>query len=109
MTTHDLEALWLKFVNEVEAGYELTLDDYVNDLALRDIWSRVVKSSPASVRGRLSDWLAVLDARMAAATVEVPKRRRRAWQTVPDRIPKTAREELLADLEALGLDDLLGE
>jgi hypothetical protein len=46
---------------------------------------------------------------MAAATVEVPKRRRRAWQTVPDRIPKTAREELLADLEALGLDDLLGE
>lgn len=29
--------LWQQFIAEVEAGYDLTIDDYTNDLSLRDI------------------------------------------------------------------------
>lgn len=106
-TGRDLADLWLDFVREVEEGYEPTLDDYVNDLALRKIWARVANASPEGVRQRVDQWLARLDARLRSATVEVPRDRRKSWQTIPDRIPRKARDELWSDLKALGLDDLL--
>jgi hypothetical protein len=91
-----LIAGWRRFVAEVEQGYPLCLDDYRNDLDLREL---------ISVTG-LDSYVAADDERLRQALIPA---RRPVWETdVPDAFwvrgyPRNASGELLADLKAEGL------
>ncbi|MGH9719885.1 MAG: hypothetical protein ACRD8O_06705 [Bryobacteraceae bacterium] len=88
-------ARWKRFVEEVERGYELGLEDYRNDLDVRGI---------IALAG-LSSEVADLDARFLA---QLTARDRRVWDNAADPFwnfgyPKNASGELLEDLKAEGL------
>lgn len=62
---------WAQVVEEVERGYSLTFDDYLNDVDLRQLIARTVRGVPPSVRDAfagLRDELHALDMRFIAAT-----------------------------------------
>jgi len=62
---------WTQVVDEVERGYSLTFDDYLNDVDLRQLIARALRGVPPSVREQFSglrDSLQELDARFIAAT-----------------------------------------
>jgi hypothetical protein len=51
---------WIRFVRDLERGYELSIDDYTNDLCVRDQIEYVVAATPAylaeKLRARLRPW-----------------------------------------------------
>ena len=64
---------WAQVVEEVERGYSLTFDDYLNDVDLRQLIARSLRAVPPAVRDQLADLresLQALDARFLAATVQ---------------------------------------
>ena len=63
-----LLAAWEATVGQVEDGYDLTLDDYLNDLDARQIIEVVLSAIPEP-DGPLLDRLREADGRMRAATV----------------------------------------
>lgn len=83
---------WREFVEQVERGYSLGLEDYRNDLDIRGIL-RLVGSEDADVLA--------LDARLHAQLIPV---RRRVWESSPGNpfwdfgYPRNAGEELLEGL-----------
>ena len=60
-------AAWEQTAAAIEAGYSLTLDDYLNDLDARQIL-KVVLSAMPDPDGPLLDRLRAADARVRAAT-----------------------------------------
>ncbi len=91
-----LVARWEKFVGEVERGYKLGLEDYRNDLDLRDIIEQ------AGLAGEVS----ASDARLRAALAPSP---RAVWESASGDAfwvwgyPRNASGILLDDLRAEGL------
>lgn len=89
-----LLAKWRKFVDEVERGYRLGLEDYRNDLDLRAILALIEADG---------DELDDLDSRLQAMLIG---HETRVWESAPDDpwwdfgYPKNARGELLGDLRA---------
>lgn len=87
---------WRQFVEEVERGYRLTLDDYRNDLDLRGI---------IAMLGMDSD-VADLDRRLKALLVHTEKR---VWESKPGDpfwdfgYPSNAGKELMQDLVNEGI------
>ena len=67
-----LVGAWERVVATVEGGYPLGIDDYLNDLDIRQIIEVVVSTMPTS-DGPLIDRLRAADARMRAATVPAPR------------------------------------
>src|SRR5262245_9236159 len=64
---------WGQVVEELEHGYSLTFDDYLNDVDLRQLIARALRRVPPAVRdqfGELRDSLQALDARFLTATVQ---------------------------------------
>ena len=59
---------WSNFVDEVAAGYAFGYDDYLNDLAIRDLIERLVRRASVSLRSALLAALAPIDARSIVAT-----------------------------------------
>jgi hypothetical protein len=59
---------WERIVDEVERGYDLTLDDYLNDMDLRDLVARTAPTAPASTRSAMAPRLAAADSRFRSAT-----------------------------------------
>jgi hypothetical protein len=98
-----LIASWRDFVSQVEHGYPLGLDDYRNDLDLRELIAAV----------GLDSRVASEDQRLRNALVSSP---RTIWESsLPDAFwvhgyPRNASGELLADLRAEGLTgEITGE
>jgi hypothetical protein len=91
-------------VEEVERGYELTLDDYHNDLDLRSLVQDVLGGLQADRSEQVLDQIRGLDARFLAATREVSDviatRDRGPWAR---RLPLRPAGELKEDIEAEGL------
>jgi hypothetical protein len=89
---------WKKFVEEVERGYKLGLEDYRNDLDLRGIIGMV----------GLDEQVRDLDRRLEAM---LTARDKRVWESGNGDpfwdfgYPKNARGELLEDLKAEELAD----
>jgi hypothetical protein len=89
---------WLKFVDEVERGYQLGLEDYRNDLDLRGIIQNLGLSSDENIREA--------DERLAKMLIPAQKR---LWESCDGDpfwdygYPKNARGELLTDLRHEGL------
>lgn len=91
-----LIARYERFVDEVEKGYRLTLDDYRNDLDLRGILAQL----------GLDEEVREADGRFRAL---LTGREYRIWESAPGDpfwdfgYPKNAAGELREDLEAEGL------
>ena len=86
---------WRKFVEEVESGYKLGLEDYRNDLDIRGILRML----------GLDDEVQDLDRRLEAALTD---RDKRVWETGPGDpfwdfgYPRSTRGPLLEDLKKEG-------
>lgn len=98
-SVEELEKLlrdWVGFVESVEDSYRLTLDDYDNDLDIRDIIDQVERASPA-VGEKLRQGIGVWDERFTKATRVFPARSTdsRWWYR---RVPVRPGPSLEADL-----------
>ncbi len=88
---------WREFVEQVERGYRLGLEDYRNDLDVRGI---------LELAGAVDDEVRALDERLRAL---LQPAERRVWESAPGDpfwdygYPRNAGEELTADLKAEGL------
>lgn len=101
---------WEATVGQVEDGYDLTLDDYLNDLDARQIIEVLLSAVPEPA-GPLLDRLRDADGRMRAATVPAGgcvwaegaqddwHERRNWWYFV---VPRAPGEDLREDLEREG-------
>jgi hypothetical protein len=109
-----LMAAWEQTAAAIEAGYSLTLDDYLNDLDARQILEIVLRAIPHP-DGPLLDRLRAADARVRAATVPARQciwgdggergwtARRNWWYFV---VPRAPGPDLADDLarEGFGVD-----
>ncbi len=90
---------WVKFVGQVEDGYQFTIYDYHNDLDLRGKLEEVLEGIPAEDRATLEAEVHDYDDRFIRATREVPEviatYDRGFWAR---RIPTKLVGELAADL-----------
>lgn len=104
---------WSDIVDEVEDGYPLSLDDYLNDMDLRNVLDDALRVASADVARQPRERLKEVDARMRAASVatgclwgqDVEKDdgldRIRHWWYYQH--PLELNEELEAELDAWGL------
>jgi hypothetical protein len=60
---------WEAIVDALEEGYDLTLDDWLNDMDLRDILAGALSVAPATLRTAVSAQVAESDRRFLAATL----------------------------------------
>lgn len=65
-----LLAHWASLVDAVEEGYDLTFDDYLNDMDLRDILAGALEAAAADERTAAEKKLAKLDLAFRDLTVE---------------------------------------
>jgi hypothetical protein len=63
-----LIARWQTIVDEVARGYKLTLDDYLNDMDVRDIIAGALAVAEAKERRTIEEPLARADEKFQAAT-----------------------------------------
>ncbi len=101
---------WERIGAQVEAGYPLTIDDYLNDLDVRQIIEVVLSAMPTS-DGPLLDRLRAADNRVRAATVPAGRcvwgdghtpsltERRNWWYFL---VPRSPGQELSEDLAREG-------
>ena len=61
---------WDSLVQAVEEGYDLTFNDYVNDMELRDVVQGVLEVATLDERRKAEPRLAALDRRFRDLTVE---------------------------------------
>jgi len=88
---------WREFVEQVEHGYRLGLEDYRNDLDIRGI---------LELAGAVNEEVTALDERLRSLLAPA---KRRVWESAPGDpfwdfgYPPNAGAELAADLKAEGL------
>ena len=96
---------WSLLVASVERGYDDTIYDYLNELAVREHLQMLLDCSSSSLRAKLDDLIGPWDRRFFEATT--PTRRpliaRQTSEFWWNRVPTRLRGELKADLEASGL------
>src|SRR5438046_1079964 len=68
LTLDKLFHLWNDFVNEVEAGYGSTVDEYLNDLSTRDLLDKIVNALSESGQHKVMARIRPIDERFAQAT-----------------------------------------
>ena len=90
---------WACLVQEIEDGYSMTVDDYTNDLSVREWLDQVRPMLTEHVRNSLSSRLAPLDERFDEATA-IPSRPLPGcgtgrWCRVPRRLIGELREDAL--------------
>lgn len=91
-----LIALWKRFVEDVEKGYKLGLEDYRNDLDVRGLIEMVgMESQVKEYDARLEELLVDRDVRVWESSSGSP-----FWDFG---YPKNARGDLLGDLREEGL------
>jgi hypothetical protein len=59
---------WSQFVIRVEQGYSLTIDDYTNDLSIRNLIQRIHEKAPQSLQIKLDGALQTWDSRFTQTT-----------------------------------------
>ena len=98
---------WKRFVHQVEQGYDDSIYEYANDLAVRHVLKRIEINAPASLRQSLSAHLMPVDQRFFQAT-RAAEKSIPALSQEPDtvwlaRIPEKPVGGLLEDLRSYGL------
>lgn len=95
---------WEAIVEQVRSGYPLGLEDYLNDLDLRDILQGAMSVAGGAGAHRLRQRTAAADSRFMEATVECPPLPGAAQRHAGDsawwarRRPRHPGEDLAADL-----------
>ncbi|QQS14277.1 MAG: hypothetical protein IPK81_08950 [Rhodospirillales bacterium] len=103
---------WEKTVAALAGGYTLTLDDWLNDMDLRQLIAEQWPQFSAAERGALDDRLALADAQFRRATREAGKclwgkrnARRDGWKPTRHwwyfRQPRNGDPELMAEIAAV--------
>jgi hypothetical protein len=105
-TLDGLIARWSTFVQEVESGYSLTIYDYTNDLATRDLLEDILGRVCEQESGEVASLLAPWDERFKFATASLDGSLPGAdafhgwwWR----RLPRKVTGELEVDLKGAGL------
>ncbi len=112
-TVHALIRKWARVVTEIEYFYDFGIEDYWNDLCVRDVLEEVAQAVSSEGRQALMSVLHSLDERFLQATYDIPEP---LWKTEPweqwgflphspegfwwYRVPKRAGEELTEWLKA---------
>lgn len=102
-TLDDLMTRWILFSSEVERGYNFGIEDYINDLSIRDLLEEVIQSLSASGREQVATIVHEIDERFYRATKEVESSLITSLSSGHDglwwkRIPALLKEELETDL-----------
>ena len=91
---------WSDFVTQVERGYDDSIYEYTNDLAVRKRLDEIAAGAGPGLRAMLDGGLAEDDRRFAAATEDAAKPLGESrWSR---RVPTRRVGELAEDLAALG-------
>jgi hypothetical protein len=96
---------WSAFVTTVERGYDDSIYEYTNDLAVRDRLDGLAAGAGPPLRAKLHGALADADRRFTAATEEAGRPLRESAEQAPAwwrRVPRRRVGELAEDLAALG-------
>jgi hypothetical protein len=105
LSLNDLFGQWMAFVEAVERGFDDSIYEYTNDLSVRDLLEDLMLASQSSLRAKLQDALAPIDARFASATEPAASplgATRGALASWWHRVPKRRIGELADDLESMG-------
>ena len=97
---------WAAVVDGVVRGYSMTVDDYTNDLAVREWLDEVRPMLTDRVRLSLDERLGALDETFLAATQEPVRRLPGAGPQWWYRLPKVLVGELGEDAERMHLTEL---
>lgn len=73
MTLEYLLERWLLFVSEVGRGYRYTIDDYTNDVSVRDLLEEIMRDVPGPLREKIYDQVKLLDKRFYESTRPVAR------------------------------------
>ena len=103
---------WEKMAASIDQGYELGLDDYLNDLDIRQLLEEALKVVPEGERQKIQGRLEKADARMRSLTKPAPKclwgekvAREQGWSREKNwwyfARPLKADQELLEEIENL--------
>jgi hypothetical protein len=95
---------WVVLVGAVERGYDDCLDEYMNDLASRDLLAKIIDSAPHEASEKIARWLVPWDDRFFASTRAVAKPLRASPHSWWNRLPNLARGEFKQDLATWGYD-----
>ena len=102
-TLNEQVEAWGSLVETVETGYTMTVDDYTNDLAVREWLERVLPMLTHSLQQSLEDRLEPLDERFRLATVEPKHRMPGAGSEWWYRLPRVLVAELAEDAQRMDL------
>jgi hypothetical protein len=102
-TLNERVAAWEAFVSEVEQGYGMTVDDYTNDLAVREWLTLALPMLTPRLQSSLVKRLEPLDERFMRATVTLARRLPGAGASWHYRLPRVLTGELAEDAERMGL------
>jgi hypothetical protein len=102
-TLNEQVSAWQSMVESVEDGYDLTIDDYVNDLDVRGWLNEARPLLTGPVRQSLDDRPAVLDAHFQRATTTSSRQMPGAGPEWWYRLPKVLVGDLREDVERLSL------
>jgi hypothetical protein len=102
-TLNERVAAWEALVDEVEQGYDMTVYDYTNDLAVREWLDRARPLVTARVQASLDARLAPLDARFRTATFLAATRLPGAGDAWFFRLPRVLVGELAEDAARMNL------
>jgi hypothetical protein len=102
---NELLGQWTAFVRAVERGYDDSIYEYTNDLAVRDLLEDLLLESSSSLRIKLEAAIAPIDKRFVSATepaatpLRTTKGELATWWV---RVPSRRIGELADDLESMG-------
>ena len=102
-TLNERVAAWEALVEEVEQGYDMTVDDYTNDLAVRAWLEQARPLVTARVQSSLDARLPPLDARFRSATVPAARKMPGAGDGWFYRLPRVLLGELAEDAAGMNL------
>lgn len=95
---------WRVFTREVQQGYRFPLNDYTNDLSVRDLLQELLECVSVEVAPKIEARLAASDNSFESSTSEIdtplPGQRSARWW---HRVPRTLIGDLRNDLSALGV------
>lgn len=102
---NELVDQWGEFVGGLEHGYDDSIYEYTNDLAVRDRLQSLFAASSPSLRAKMESAIAPLDHRFAFATEPAARPLRANTGDLPSwwrRVPRRRDGEFADDLIALG-------
>jgi len=94
---------WYNFVEKVERGYSMTIDDYTNDLTKRDLIAKLLEQVPDTLKNKVNALVDPWDKRFDKATNALKSpifgEGNKPWWKY--RIPKKLTGDLQEDIIAL--------